>query len=241
MPGNVSLIVDKLRTKYDPTIALHYTNPFELVIAVSLSAQCTDKKVNEVTALFFPALAQRADHTAHRERLQIETLAHMPLSEIEQHIRQTGFYRAKARNLQRMANTLLEQFNGIVPDRMKKLIMLSGVARKSANVILGELFHTSEGVVVDTHVKRITQRLRLVSPSAMGGKQKVYYQPHKLDYVRDASPEKIEKELMRILPHELWNEFPHLLVKLGRDACIAQRPRCDVCILQSVCPVSRAV
>ncbi|MEK7499158.1 MAG: hypothetical protein AAB649_00965, partial [Patescibacteria group bacterium] len=190
MPGNVSLIVDKLRTKYDPTIALHYTNPFELVIAVSLSAQCTDKKVNEVTALFFPILAKGTQGASNRERIQIETLARMPLELIEQHIRQTGFYRAKARNLQRMTRTLLEQYKGVVPDRMEQLITLAGVARKSGNVILGELFHKSEGVVVDTHVKRITQRLRLVSFNSIGGKQNVYYEQHKLDYVRDASPEK---------------------------------------------------
>jgi len=230
MPGNVSLIVDKLRTKYDPTIALHYTTPFELVIAVSLSAQCTDKKVNEVTQQFFPVL--HGDPRA---------LADMPIEAIEGYIRQTGFYRAKARNLQRMARALLEQFNGVVPDSMEKLIMLAGVARKSGNVILGELFNKSEGVVVDTHVKRITQRLRIVPLEQIGGKQKVYYEPNKLDYIRDASPEKIERELMRIVPKRLWNEFPHLLVKLGRDACIAQRPHCAVCILQPLCPVKRAV
>lgn len=241
MPGNVSLIVDKLRTKYDPTIALHYTNPFELVIAVSLSAQCTDKKVNEVTELFFPVLAKGARNTTNREQTQIDALARMPLEQIEQHIRQTGFYRAKARNLQRMAQTLRDQYNGVVPNRMAQLITLAGVARKSGNVILGELFHTSEGVVVDTHVKRIAQRLRIVSVNAIGGKQKVYYKPHRLDYVRDASPEKIEKELMQILPKKLWNEFPHLLVKLGRDACVAQRPHCAVCVLQSLCPVNRNV
>ncbi len=228
MLRTVSAIVAILRTRYDPSIALHYTTPFELVVAVILSAQCTDKKVNEVTAAFFPALKSGP-----------RALATMPAESIERYIRQTGFYHAKAQNIKRMARVLLDTFNGNVPETMKELLTLPGVARKSANVILGELYHKSEGVVVDTHVKRIAQRLRLVNIDAIGGHDRVYYDKNKLDYVRDAVPEKIENELMNLLPKVVWNEFPHLLVKLGRDACTAQRPNCSACVLITICPVRR--
>ena len=204
---DVSTVLTLLRTKYDTSIALVYHTPFELAIAVILSAQCTDKRVNEVTKLFFPKLGTD----------QVKTLATMPQKTIEESIHSTGFYKAKAANIKKLAQTLLEKYDGKLPDSMEELITLPGIGRKSANVLLGAIFNKSEGIVVDTHVKRIAARLQ---------------------YTTATDPEKVEKDLMKLIPKTEWNDFPHLIIKLGRDTCIARRPKCSDCILRAICPTA---
>lgn len=206
-------IVTLLRRRYDTRIALNYTTPFQLAVAVILSAQCTDKKVNSVTSAFFPLLQPD----------EAKTLAQMPLADIERHIFATGFYHAKARAIKGFAQKYLE-YNHI-PNDMGTFLTFPGIGRKSANVILGELYNGRYGIVVDTHVRRIVQRLRLV-PTYVH------------DFDRTYSPEKIEKHLMKTVKKELWRDLPHLLIKLGRDCCTARKPRCSDCILNTTCPVA---
>lgn len=198
-------LITLLSSRYDPSIVLHYSTPFELAIAVILSAQCTDKRVNIVTEKFFPRLGTN----------QIETLATMPREEIEKYIYTTGFYKAKAASIQNLALKLLSDYDGTLPNTMEELVKLPGVGRKTANVLLGELYNKSEGIVVDTHVKRISHRLELAHAN---------------------SPEAIEKELMKIIPQDKWIVFPHLLIKLGRDVCVARSPKCAQCVLYTICP-----
>lgn len=199
-----SKIVRILRRTYpDVECALTHSNAFELLAATILSAQCTDARVNIVT----PELFRRYPGP--------QELAQGKLTEIEEIIQSTGFFRAKAKSLQGMARGLVEQFDGEVPKTLEQLIQLPGVGRKTANVVLGTAFGIASGVVVDTHVSRISRLLGLTTQS---------------------TPEKIETDLISLLPKKEWVMFSHRLIHHGRRICIARRPRCRECPLLSLCP-----
>jgi endonuclease-3 len=182
---------------------LQYRNPFELVCATILSAQCTDKRVNMVTPQLF---ARFPDAFA---------LAKAKLPELESIIRTTGFYRNKAKSLQGMARVVVSDFGGEIPRTMAELLRLPGVARKTANVVLGTAYGLAEGVVVDTHIARLSGRLRLT---------------------RHDDPVKIEKDLMARIPRDRWIRFGHQLIWHGRRVCAARRPACDRCRMAPLCP-----
>jgi endonuclease-3 len=187
----------------DARCALDYRNPFELLVATILSAQCTDKMVNRVTPAFF---ARFPDAPA---------LAGSEPSELEELIHRTGFFRAKARNLRGMAEALVERHGGEVPADLDALTALPGVGRKTAHVVLGNAFGLASGVVVDTHVKRLSFRLGLTEAT---------------------EPEKVERDLSAVLPRSGWVMFSHRMIEHGRTTCKAARPRCDACALAKVCP-----
>jgi endonuclease-3 len=197
-------IIAGLRKTYpDAHCELNYSNPLELLIATILSAQCTDKRVNMVTAELFKKHRSAAD------------FANAPLAELEQDIRTTGFFRNKAKNIQACCRKLVERHGGAVPGTMEELIHLDGVGRKTANVVLGNAFGVNVGVVVDTHVARLSQRLGLT-------KQK--------------QPEKIEEDLMKLVPREQWTLWSHWLIWHGRRRCDARRPDCAQCEIRTLCP-----
>lgn len=197
-------IVAGLRKTYpDAHCELNYSNPLELLIATILSAQCTDKRVNMVTAELFKKHRSAAD------------FANAPLAELEQDIKSTGFFRNKAKNIQACCRKLVERHGGAVPGTMEELIHLDGVGRKTANVVLGNAFGVNVGVVVDTHVTRLSQRLGLT-------KQK--------------QPEKIEEDLMKLVPREQWTLLSHWLIWHGRRRCDARRPDCAQCEIRKLCP-----
>jgi len=201
---NVKEIIGRLRDEYPQAkIVLNYSNTFELLVAVILSAQCTDKKVNEVTAVLFKKYRDIYDYV------------NVPVEELEQDIRPTGFYRNKAKNIKGAAGTIIERFGGKVPSSMEELTQLPGVARKTANVVLGNAFGIVDGIAVDTHVKRLSNRLGLSE---------------------NTNPEKIERDLMDIVPKDEWFNFTYLLIEHGRAVCDAKRPRCDICVLNDICP-----
>ncbi len=206
--ARVKTILQELDKAY-PSVecALDHRNPFELIVATILSAQCTDKRVNMVT----PELFSRFPDPA--------SMGEAPLDEIEEVIRSTGFFRNKAKNIQACAARLTEEFGGVVPRSMDDLLSLAGVARKTANVVLGVAFKKAVGVVVDTHVKRITGLLGLT---------------------RNEQPEKIETDLMELLPQEHWIRFSHQIIHHGREVCIARRPQCGACTMNRICPSSLA-
>ncbi|MBL4694059.1 endonuclease III [Candidatus Gracilibacteria bacterium] len=197
----------------DATIALNFEGEFQLLVAVILSAQCTDERVNKVT----PALFARFP--------RVEDFAQCDIEELEKLIYSTGFYRAKAKNIRAAAVMIVEEFGGAVPSEMESLLRLPGVARKTANVVMWTAFGRAEGIVVDTHVIRISGLLGLVSA--------------KLSAVKNAV--KIEKELCEIVPHNKWGGFAHLLILHGRKTCIARRPRCGECVLNKICPSAKPV
>lgn len=201
------VILDRLAEAYpDARIALRFSNPWELLVATVLSAQCTDKKVNEVTAEFFPRFPGP------------KAVAQAPLEELEEILRPTGFFRQKARNLSATAGFVLEVHDGKVPASMDELLELPGVARKTANVVLSNAFDSHVGVVVDTHVRRISRRL---------------------GFTRHDDPTKIESDLVRLFPRERWLEVSDLFIAHGRRTCPAQRPRCDSCSVEDLCPSSQ--
>jgi endonuclease III len=199
-------IIDRLAEAHpDAKIALRFRNPLELLVAVMLSAQTTDVNVNNVTERLFEKYRRPEDYLA------------VPLEELQRDIHATGFFRQKAKALRGTTAMLIEEFDGEVPTRMRDLLRLPGVARKTANVVAAELGHT-QGIVVDTHVRRLSQRLRLT---------------------RREEPPKIEQDLKRIVPRADWGRFPHLLIWHGRRVCIARRPLCEDCVLSDLCPASR--
>ncbi|MCL4871442.1 MAG: endonuclease III [Anaerolineae bacterium] len=199
------LLLDRLRQAHpDAHCALNYETPVQLLVATILSAQCTDERVNQVTPLLF---ARYPDAAA---------LANAPLSDIEAIIRSTGFFRQKALSIQTTARTLVEKHEGIPPAEMAALLKLRGVARKTANVLLGEIYGKAEGIVVDTHVKRLANRLGLVQEKD--------------------DPVKIEQELMALVPRSSWIEISHLLIFHGRRVCAARKPDCPNCPLTDLCP-----
>jgi endonuclease III len=204
--ARATLIYDRLAAAYpDAHCALDFKTPFQLLIATILSAQCTDKRVNLVT----PALFKRYPTP--------KALASAETEELEDLIRSTGFFRNKAKSLIGMATAVDASHGGVIPEEMDSLVKLPGVGRKTANVILGNAFDKNEGVVVDTHVGRVSQRLGLT---------------------KQTDPVKIEQDLMQLLPRERWTMLSHLLIEHGRQICDARRPRCEACVLNDVCPSS---
>lgn len=204
--ARIEPIVERLKREYpDAAIALRSRNELELLVAVMLSAQTTDVNVNRVTERLFRKYRRPEDYLA------------VPPEELERDIYQTGFFRQKAKAIRGTMKMLLEEFDGRVPRRLEDLVRLPGVARKTANVVAGEL-GDAQGVVVDTHVRRLSQRLGLT---------------------RHEDPVKIERDLQRLLPREQWRLFPHLLIWHGRRVCDARRPRCEECVLNDLCPSSR--
>ncbi len=197
-------IIARLKKTYPKAkIALNYSNPWELLVAVILSAQCTDKKVNEVTTQLFKKYRTLDDYVNARPR------------EFETEIRPTGFYHAKARHILATARIIKEKFRGKVPRTMQELVTLKGVARKTANVVLANAYGIIEGIAVDTHVRRLSQRLGLSASD---------------------NPEKIERELMTLIPKKDWFTLTYLLIDHGRAICTARDPRCDLCPLNKICP-----
>jgi len=197
-------IIGRLKDEYPGAhIVLNYSNDFELLVAVILSAQCTDKKVNEVTASLFNKYRHIADY------------AGADLGALEADIRPTGFFRNKAKSIKGAAAMVLEGFGGKIPSTMDEILRLPGVARKTANVVLGNAYGVVEGIAVDTHVKRLSQRLGLSASS---------------------NPDKIERDLMDIVPKDDWFKLTYLLIEHGRAVCIANKPKCDSCLLNDICP-----
>jgi endonuclease III len=199
-------IVERLKAAHpDATIALRSRSELELLVAVMLSAQTTDVNVNKVTERLFVKYRRPEDYLA------------VPVEELERDIYQTGFFRQKAKAIRGTMRMLIEEFDSRVPRRLEELVRLPGVARKTANVVAAEL-GDPQGIVVDTHVRRLSQRLRLT---------------------RHDDPVKIERDLIRLVPREDWGIFPHLLIWHGRRVCIARRPLCEECVLTDLCPSSR--
>jgi len=189
----------------DAQIALRAHNDLELLVSVMLSAQTTDAQVNRVTRRLFQKYRKPEDYLA------------VPEEELQRDIYATGFYRQKTRAIRGTMRMLIEDFDGRVPRRLSELVKLPGVARKTANVVAAELGH-AQGVVVDTHVRRLSQRLGLT---------------------RQHDPVKIERDLVRLVPRESWGLFPHLLIWHGRRVCGARSPRCEACVLLDLCPAAR--
>lgn len=201
---NIQNIIKVLKQTYpNAKCALNHKNAFELLIATILSAQCTDERVNIVTTQLFKKYKTPKD------------LANAKIEELEQEVRSTGFYKNKAKNIKASSKVIVEHFSGRVPNNMNDLLTLPGVARKTANVVLGTWFNISSGIVVDTHVLRISYLLGLT-------KQK--------------NPEKVEQELMKIVQKQEWINFSHMLIWHGRKICIARRPKCEICPLNKLCP-----
>ena len=199
-------IIERLAVAHpDATIALKSRTDVELLVAVMLSAQTTDVNVNRVTEKLFEKYRRPEDYLA------------VPPEELERDIYATGFYRQKARSLRGTMKMLIEEFDGRVPRRLQDLVRLPGVARKTANVVAAELGEP-QGIVVDTHVRRLSQRLGLT---------------------RQEDPVKIESDLMKLVPREDWGRFPHLLIWHGRRVCLARMPRCEACVVNDLCPSSR--
>ena len=196
-------VIEILQNKFGhPKCALNYTTPFELLVAVILSAQCTDVRVNIVTEKMFKSVNTP------------QQFASMPIEEIEELIKSTGFYRNKAKNIKLCSQQLIQNYNGEVPKEIDELTGLAGVGRKTANVVRGEIWRLADGITVDTHVKRLTNLIGLV---------------------KEEDVLKIEKELMKIIPKEYWIDFSHYLILQGRDKCIARRPKCLECEIKLYC------
>jgi endonuclease III len=199
-------IIERLLAEHaDAAIALQYRSDLELLVSVMLSAQTTDVNVNRVTERLFVKYRRPEDYLA------------VPVEELERDIFATGFYRQKAKAIRGTMAMLIEEYDGVVPRRLEDLICLPGVARKTANVVAAELGEP-QGIVVDTHVRRLAQRLGLT---------------------KEEDPVKIERDLQKLVPREYWGIFPHLLIWHGRRVCDARNPRCDVCVLNDLCPASR--
>ncbi|HEY4596929.1 MAG TPA: endonuclease III [Thermoanaerobaculia bacterium] len=197
-------ILARLRREFPQTrIALDFQSPLQLLMATVLAAQCTDQKVNEVTPPLFRRYPTARDFAA------------ADLAELEEMVRQTGFYRNKARALKNLGMTLVAEHGGEVPDAMEPLVALPGVGRKTANVVLGNAFGRNEGIAVDTHVQRLSRRLFLTE---------------------EEDPEKIERDLVALLPREEWTRFALLLQDHGRKVCKARKPECAVCPVADLCP-----
>lgn len=196
-------IMEILSQKYgEPRTFLNYDNEYQLMIAVVLSAQCTDERVNIVTKELFKVVKIPQD------------IQNMNLSELEKRIFQTGFYKNKALNLKKNAEILIEKYDSKLPRSQEELITLPGVGKKTANVLLGDLWNKRVGIVVDTHVKRLSNLI---------------------GFVKSDNPEIIERELMKFIPKKYWFEYSHYLILQGRDKCIARRPKCSECEIRKYC------
>jgi endonuclease-3 len=187
----------------DAKIALNYTNPFELLVATILSAQCTDERVNLVTRTLFKKYKTAEDY------------ANAETKELEQNVKSTGFYRNKAKNIKKTSQILVEKYHSQVPRTMDEILELPGVARKTANVVLQNAYGITEGIAVDTHVRRVSTRLGLT---------------------KNRDPNKIETDLTEIVPHDKWMRITDLLIILGRKICTAKKPKCEICTLNKICP-----
>src|ERR1700746_865843 len=202
-PKRVAAILAKLDEAYPAaTCELKHENPFQLLISTILSAQCTDVRVNEVTK------------TLYKKYKGPEDFAYANPSELEQEIRPTGFFRNKTKSIMGASKGIIEKFAGKVPQTMEEILKLPGVARKTGNVVLGTGFGIAVGVVVDTHVMRLSRRL---------------------DLTKHEEPKKIEQDLMRVIPKDSWIKFSHQLIWHGRRVCVARKPRCVECNLESIC------
>ena len=196
-------LINILKETYpDATCSLDFTTPFELVIAVMLSAQCTDERVNKVTPALFAKYNKPSD------------FVDIDINELERYIHSCGFYRNKAKNIKLCASEIVNKYNGIVPQTMEELQSLPGVGRKSANVISLEVFGIANGIAVDTHAKRISNRIGLSN---------------------EKTPDKIEQDLLRIIPKEYLKDVNHLFVWHGRNMCTARSPKCDKCPIKHLC------
>jgi endonuclease III len=205
--AKMKTVIRLLRKAYpDAHCALNHSNPLELLIATILSAQCTDERVNIVTATLFRKYRKAQDFFA------------VDVSELEKDVHSTGFYRNKAKNIQGATRQIVEEFNGEVPQNMDDLLTLPGVARKTANVVMGNAFGIASGVVVDTHVTRISNLL---------------------GFTETENAVKIEQDLSPITPKKDWIMLPHLLISHGRAVCKARKPNCAECVLESLCPGSK--
>lgn len=210
MVGKVNLrkraaeIFKRLQRDYpDARIALNFGNEWELLVATELSAQCTDKKVNEVTEKLFKKYRSIADY------------AGATFDEFAEDVRPTGFYRNKTKNIIAAAQMVLAEYGGQLPRTIDEMVKIPGVARKTANVILGNAFGVVEGIAVDTHVFRLTHRLR---------------------FSEGKTPEKVERDLMSLFPKNEWFQLTYLLIEHGRNICTAKKARCDICDINSLCP-----
>ncbi|MGQ0641100.1 MAG: endonuclease III [Gemmatimonadaceae bacterium] len=197
-------IYRKLSELYpDAHCELDFTNPYQLLVATILSAQTTDRRVNMVTPTLFAKYPT------------VQALAQAKSADVEEIIKSTGFFRAKTKSIIGMAGGIVDRYDGAVPDTLKALVTLAGVGRKTANVVLGNAFDVNEGVVVDTHVARLSKRL---------------------GFTRDDDPSKIEQTLMRLFPSERWTMLSHLLIWHGRRVCFARKPNCAGCVVNDLCP-----
>ncbi|MBI2175973.1 endonuclease III [Candidatus Woesearchaeota archaeon] len=197
-------VIELLRKEYPKArISLNFSNPVQLLVAVILSAQCTDKRVNIVTAELFRKYKTAAD------------FARADLKTFEQEIRPTGFYRNKAKNIIGSARIIAKEFNRKVPDTMENLLKLPGVARKTANIVLSNAYGKVEGIAVDTHMRRVNYRLGLT---------------------KNTDPNKIEQDLMKIIPRKFWNTYTYKVIEHGRAVCRAPVPFCSKCVLNKICP-----
>lgn len=202
-PKRVRTILGKLDEAYPAaTCALRHENPFQLLISTILSAQCTDERVNIVTKALFPKYPTPKDFAYANPR------------ELEQDIRPTGFFRNKTKSIMGASKRIIEKFGGKVPQTMEELLTLPGVARKTANVVLGTAYGIASGVVVDTHVQRVSARL---------------------DLTKNTDPKKIEQDLMKVIPQDRWILFSHQIIWHGRRVCQARKPRCIECNLERIC------
>lgn len=197
-------VVRHLRDDYpDASCALVHRSPFELLIATILSAQCTDARVNQVTRELFRKYRCPAD------------FARLPVAKLERAIRSTGFFRNKAKNIKACCHMLVDNYDGEIPRDLDQLVMLPGIGRKTANVVLGTAYGLATGVVVDTHVARLSRRLGLTEAK---------------------DPRKIEQDLMHLIPRQEWVDFSHRMIHHGRQVCDARKPRCDACSMERFCP-----
>jgi endonuclease-3 len=189
----------------DAHVALHFTTPLEMLVATILSAQCTDEKVNEVTATLFQKYRSPQDYLR------------VPEDELKRDIKPTGFFNQKATSIRAACQRLVDDYGGEVPSTMEDLVTLRGVARKTANIVLGNAFGIVVGIAVDTHVRRLANRL---------------------GFSAESDPDKIERDLMRLVPQDRWFDFTYVLIDHGRAVCLARTPRCEVCPVSPLCPAS---
>ena len=189
----------------DAKVALRFSNPLEMLVATILSAQCTDEKVNEVTQTLFAKYGTCEDYLR------------VPEDELKRDIKPTGFFNQKATSIREACRRIVEVYDGKVPDTMEDLITLRGVARKTANIVLGNAYGTVVGIAVDTHVKRVSGRL---------------------GFTQQSDTDKIEQDLMQLIPKERWFDFTYVLIDHGRKVCVARRPKCEICPVNHLCPSS---
>jgi endonuclease-3 len=199
-------IIKRLSETYpDAHVALDFTNPLECLVATILSAQCTDERVNIVTKTLFPKYPKAADYLK------------VPVAELAADIKSTGFFNQKTKSIRGACTRIVEVYGGKVPDTMEELITLPGVARKTANIVLGNSYGVVEGIAVDTHVRRLAQRL---------------------GFSTQDDPNKIEQDLMRLIPEDRWFDFTYVIIDHGRGICVARKPRCEDCPVNDLCPSS---